>query len=65
MDQEITLDSLRKMAECAGLKLSEDELQRLLPGVNRSKKQATELRELVAAGNEPASTFDLTSSARR
>jgi hypothetical protein len=59
MDQEITLDSLRKMVERAGLKLSEDELRRLLPGVNRSKKQATELRGLLAAGSEPASTFAL------
>jgi hypothetical protein len=65
MDQEITLDSLRKMAERAGLKLSEDELQRLLPGVNRSKKQATELRGLVGAGNEPASTFDPAGSPRK
>ncbi len=65
MDQEITLDSLRKMAERAGLKLNEEELQKLLPGVNRSKKQAAELRELVAAGDEPASTFDLASSARK
>jgi hypothetical protein len=65
MDQEISLDGLRKMAERAGLKLPEDELQGLLPGVNRSKKQATELRGLVAAGNEPASTFDLAGSARQ
>ena len=65
MNQEITLDSLRKMAERAGLKLSEDELQRLLPGVNRSKKQATELRGLIGAGNEPASTFDPPGSARK
>jgi hypothetical protein len=65
MDHEITLDGLRQMAERAGLKLSEDELQRLLPGVNRSKKQATELRELVAAGNEPAATFDLATSSRK
>ena len=65
MDQEITLDSLRKMAERAGLKLSEDELQSLLHGVNRSKQQAAELRELAAAGDEPASTFDLASSARK
>jgi hypothetical protein len=64
MDQEITLDGLRKMAERASLNLSEDELRRLLPGVNRSKKQATELRELVA-GNEPASTFDLVRLARK
>ena len=65
MNQEITLDGLRKMAERAGLTLSEHELQKLLPGVNRSKKQAGELRALVTAGNEPASTFDLTSSARK
>jgi Ca2+-binding EF-hand superfamily protein len=65
MDQEITLDNLRKMAQRAGLKLSDDELQRLLPGVNRSKKQATELSELVAAGNEPASTFDPAGLARK
>ncbi len=64
MDQEITLDGLRKMAERASLNLSEDELRRLLPGVNRSKKQATELRELVS-GNEPASTFDLVRVARK
>jgi hypothetical protein len=65
MNQEITLDGLRKMAERAGLKLSEEELQRLLPGVNRSKKQAAELRELVAAGNEPASRFEPARSARK
>ena len=65
MNQEITLDSLRKMAERAGLKLSDDELQRLLPGVNRSKKQATELSGLIGAGNEPASTFDPAGSARK
>ena len=45
------------MAESAGLKLSEDELQRLLPGVNRAKKQATELRALIGAADEPAITF--------
>jgi hypothetical protein len=59
MSQEISIDGLRKMAERAGLKLSEDELRRLLPGVNRSKKQAAELRELIAAADEPTATFDL------
>jgi len=59
MSQEISIDGLRKMAERAGLELSEDELRRLLPGVNRSKKQAAELRELIAAADEPAATFDL------
>ena len=47
------------MAERAGLKLNETELQRLLPGVNRAKKQAAELRNLIGAENEPAATFDL------
>ena len=57
MEQEITLDDLRTMAESAGLKLGEDELQRLLPGVNRAKKQATELRALIGVADEPAITF--------
>ena len=60
MSQEILIDDLRKMAERAGLNLSEDELQRLIAGVNRSKKQAAELRELFASTDEPASIFDLT-----
>ena len=59
MNQEVTIDGLRKMAERAGLKLNEEELQRLLPGVNRAKKQAAELRNLIGAENEPAATFDL------
>jgi hypothetical protein len=57
MEQEITLEALRTMAESAGLKLGEDELQRLLPGVNRAKKQAAELRHLIGAADEPAITF--------
>ena len=57
MAQKITIDSLRQISERAGLKLSEDELQRLLPGVIRGRKQAAELRELLVAGDEPAGTF--------
>lgn len=45
------------MADHAGLKLSDDELERLLPGVSRSKKQAAELRALIAPETEPAGTF--------
>ena len=60
MHQQILIDDLRNLAERAGLNLSEDELRRLLPGVNRSKKQAAELRELLASTDEPASIFDLT-----
>lgn len=57
MSEEFTLDELRKNAEQAGLRLSADELQRLLPGVNRSRKQASELRGLVSDSLEPAATF--------
>ena len=57
MATEITLDELRARAERAGIELSEEELEKLLPGVNRSYKQARELRELVTDGDEPALSF--------
>ena len=57
MNSEITIESLRLMAQAAGLNLSDEELQRLLPGVNRAKKQAAELREILASSDEPATTF--------
>jgi hypothetical protein len=57
MEREITLDNLRLMAQRAGLELDDDELRRLLPGVNRAKKQVAELRALIAAEIEPAATF--------
>ena len=38
MATEITLGELRPMAARAGFKLSEEELQKLLAGVNRSRK---------------------------
>ena len=59
MAKKLTIENLRVMADLAGLKLSDDELRRLLPGVQRSKKQSAELRELVVAGNEPAPTFSV------
>jgi hypothetical protein len=65
LQPELTLDGLRSLAELAGLKLPEDELASLLPGVNRAKKQAAELRELIAPGDEPASIFALTSAGRK
>ena len=58
MVPEITIEGLRAMAQGAGLRLSDEELQRLLPGVNRAKKQAAELREIIATATEPAATFD-------
>jgi len=57
MANEISFAELRSIAELSGLKLSEDELQRLLPGVNRSRTQGAELRDLMTDNLEPASAF--------
>lgn len=57
MTREITLDELRAMVMQAGLTLSDEELQTLVPGVNRARKQAAELRTLINDNNEPASSF--------
>lgn len=57
MPDEMTLEQLRMMAARAGLRLSEDELQRLLPGVNRSRNQVAELRDLLSLRVEPAGIF--------
>ena len=65
MAGELTIENLSVMAELAGLNLSADELRRLLPGVNRSKKQAAELRQLIAPGNEPAASFTVASLTRK
>ena len=59
MADEITIEKLHALAKAAGLNLPDDELQRLLPGVNRSKKQVAELRQFVGAEDEPAATFNL------
>jgi hypothetical protein len=57
MVDKLTLEDLRTMAERAGLKLGDDELQLLLPGVNRSRRQVAELRELIDRSDELAGTF--------
>ncbi len=58
---EMTIENLRQMAEQAGLKLGDDELHSLLPGVNRARRQAAELRCFTTASDEPASSFLLSS----
>ena len=58
MAGELTLDDLRNMAARAGVKLAEDELQKLLLGVNRTRKQVAELRQLIPDSTEPAGTFN-------
>ena len=65
MAGELTLENLKALAERRGLRLSEDELQRLLPGVIRARKQAAELREIVAREDEPAGAFNATRHERK
>lgn len=45
------------MAAEAGLNLSGEELQRLLPGANRSRSQTKQLRELLFDAVEPSCFF--------
>jgi len=65
MERKITVDDLRMTAQRAGLELSDDELQRLLPGVIRAKKQAGELRALVLLDTEPAGMFNASRVTRK
>ena len=57
MAPEITRDELRVRAARAGLELSEDDLNQLLPGVNRAYEQVIDLRKLVTNADEPAAVF--------
>jgi hypothetical protein len=57
MTNDITIDQLRALAQRLGLDLSETELEKILPGVNRTRLQAEELRQLVDSGVEPAGHF--------
>lgn len=56
-NREITLEESRMMPERAGLELADDELRRLLPRVNRSKKQVAALREPIEAETEAGAIF--------
>jgi len=55
--KELTIEDLRFMADHAGLTLSDDDLQRLLPGVNRARQQVAVLRAIIAPADEPAGVF--------
>lgn len=57
MAENITLDELRMLASQADLKLSDEELQRMLPALTRSCMQAAQLRDLISDRVEPAGTF--------
>ncbi|MGH7817703.1 MAG: hypothetical protein ACREOR_09980 [Candidatus Binatia bacterium] len=65
MVNQLTLENLRVMAERAGLRLSDDELERLLPGVNRARQQVAELREIIERADEPAGAFDAANAERK
>lgn len=62
---EELIENLRIAAKRAGLDLSDEELQRLLPGINRARKQAAELRELFATTDEPAAKFTALAAGRK
>jgi hypothetical protein len=55
--KELTIEDLTFMADHAGLTLSDDDLQRLLPGVNRAQQQVAVLRAIIAPADEPAGVF--------
>jgi hypothetical protein len=57
MAEDTTLTQLRTMAERSGLKLTDEELEKLLPGVNRSHNHLLELRERITDSIEPAAAF--------
>jgi hypothetical protein len=57
MSKEITLAKLRTMADRSGLQLTDEDLEKLLPGVNRSYNQILELRGLITDRTEPAAAF--------
>jgi len=57
MAKELTIEDLRVLADLAGLNLSDDDLQRLLPGVNRSQQQVAALRAIIVPEDEPAGVF--------
>lgn len=65
MVEKLTLVELRAMAERVGLNLGDDELARLVPGVNRARQQIAELRQLIERSAEPAGAFNAPRPAQR
>ena len=65
MKADLSLDELRSMAFRAGLNLAEEDLEKLLPGINRSRKQTADLRDLIGDNVEPAGAFSARKVATR
>ena len=59
MAEALTVENLKTIAAQRGLKLADEDLQKLLPGVIRSRQQAAELRELLTLPDEPACVFNV------
>lgn len=57
MVDKLTLEDLRALAARADIRLDDEELLRLLPGVHRSRQQVVKLRRLIDPRDEPAATF--------
>ncbi len=58
-DTEVTLQSLRAMAQLAGLEISDQRLQKLLPLIQTTSAAANALDEVLDLdGVEPAITFE-------
>ena len=57
-DTEITLESLRAIAQLAGLEISDERLEALLPQMQRTAASMSALDEVLdLEGVEPAVTF--------
>ena len=58
-DTEVTLQSLRAMAQLAGLEISDQRLETLLPLIQRTSAATNALDEVLDLdGVEPAITFE-------
>jgi hypothetical protein len=52
-DEELTIETLRPLAQRAGLQLTDDELAAVLPGVKRNIEYAAVCRKWAARNTEP------------
>ena len=59
---ELDVESLRMLAENAGLSLTEEEAAELLTGVKRNIQMADVARRVISPETEPASVFRVTQS---
>ena len=59
MNDELSLDDVKRAAERAGWKLSEEEAAKLLKGGLRGQSMAEVLRKYVTRETEPAGVFSV------